>query len=354
MVYNAIGLMSGSSLDGLDIAFVELTEIAGKWTYELKASACVPYTEEWKEKLKNASSMSVAQFLDLHTAYGRYLGAEVVQFIEAHQLFHKVHFIASHGHTAYHNPATQTSFQLGDGASIAAVSGLKVISDLRNKDVAYGGQGAPIVPMAEQLLWKEYDLCLNLGGIANLTVNHAPVIAFDICPCNQVLDYLAQKNGKTFDAEGNMAALGNVDTSILAQLENLDYYQINGPKSLANQYSQELITLLDKLEVNDALATASEHIATEISKHLQENTTTETKLLITGGGALNTFLIQKLVTKNPQLNIIVADEATIKFKEAIAMALLGALRWMEQDTVLASVTGAEKNSVGGALWLNDY
>lgn len=354
MVYNAIGLMSGSALDGLDIAFVELTEIAGKWSYELKASACIPYEEAWKEQLKNASTLSVPQFLDLHTAYGRLLGTEVVKFIEAHQLFHKVHFIASHGHTAYHNPATQTSFQLGDGASIAAVSGIKVISDLRNKDVAYGGQGAPIVPMAEQLLWKEFDLCLNLGGIANLTVNRTPVKAFDICPCNQVLDYFAQKVGKAFDAEGNLAASGNVVEAILVQLGNLDYYQIKGPKSLANPYSQELIRLLDKLEIKDALATAIEHIATEISKCLQENKTTEAKLLITGGGALNTFLIQKLVAKNPQLNIIVADEATIKFKEAIAMALLGALRWMEQDTVLASVTGAEKNSVGGALWLNDY
>ncbi|MBX9448498.1 MAG: anhydro-N-acetylmuramic acid kinase [Taibaiella sp.] len=352
MVYHVLGLMSGSSLDGLDIALVELSEIGGQWTFELKTAECVPYQEDWINKLKNAPKLAVPDFLELHTAYGRYLGSQVNEFIQKHQLQHKIHFISSHGHTAYHQPAVFTSFQLGDGASIAAVTGLTVISDLRNKDVALGGQGAPIVPVAEQLLWKEYPLCLNIGGIANLTVNTHPPLAYDICPANQVLNHFAALAGKSYDENGSLAAAGTVNPAVLAQLEQLDYYRQPAPKSLDNTYSQNAVDLLDHLSPTDALATATAHIAHQVSTQIRKYAVPESKLLITGGGALNEYLVSLIQDELPQVIIEKADHAVIEFKEAIAMALIGALRWREEENVLASVTGASKSSVGGAIWVN--
>lgn len=354
MVYLAIGLMSGSSLDGLDIAYVELIETAGKWEFQLQSAESIPYSEEWKTKLKNAAQMPISEFLELHTAYGRLLGTEVNKFIEKHDLYHKVHFITSHGHTAYHNPQAQTSFQLGDGASIAATTGIKVISDLRNKDVAFGGQGAPIVPIAEQILWKDYQLCLNIGGIANITINKDSLIAFDICPANQVLNYFAQAQGMAYDQDGAIAASGNVDATVLASLNALEYYQQSAPKSLANSYSQKLIEKLNDLSIEDALATASEHIAVQISAQIAKYGSAGDRLLITGGGAFNKHLVDLIQAKNPNIEIEEAEADIIEYKEAIAMTLIGGLRWMEKENVISSVTGAQKSSIGGALWLNEY
>lgn len=352
MVYNVIGLMSGSSLDGLDIAFVELTEIAGNWTFDLQAAACIPYSEEWLTRLKQAPQMSVPDFLQLHTAYGRYLGDSVNEFIESNQLHHRTHFIASHGHTVFHDPKTQTSFQLGDGASIAAITNLTVISDLRNKDIALGGQGAPIVPIADRMLWPSFQACLNIGGIANITINQDNPIAFDICPANQVLNYYAQQAGKEYDDEGMMALEGIVHQSVLSQLSTLDYYQQSAPKSLANTYSAELIALLNSLSTHDALATMVAHIAMETKRALAPYIKENDQLLITGGGAFNKYLVAEIQAAIPEVSVIVPEEMTIQYKEAIAMALFGALRWREEVNVLNSVTGASKNSVGGALWVN--
>src|SRR5688572_1989362 len=188
MVYRAIGLMSGSSLDGLDIAFAEFHENAGKWSYELKKTACYSYDEEWTERLKNATKLPALDYQLLHTSYGHYIGQKLVDFIEEHQLHYQVSLIASHGHTVFHVPSKKMTSQLGDGAAIAAKTGLPVVTDLRALDVALGGQGAPIVPIGEKILLKDHDYFLNLGGIANISVNTDPYIAFDICPANRVLN----------------------------------------------------------------------------------------------------------------------------------------------------------------------
>jgi len=353
MVYNVIGVMSGSSLDGLDIAYVEITEIGGQWSFELLHSQCHPYEASLYNDLKNVMSLPLSQFLELHTRLGRYIGEQINIFIEKNKLEHKVHLIASHGHTAYHNPANHTSFQLGDGATIAAVTQLNVVSDLRNKDVALHGQGAPIVPIADRYFWNDYDFCLNIGGIANVTINSDTPQAFDICTANQVLNHFAQSQGLAFDTDGQLAQSGQVSSDLLAVLNQHDYFQQPGPKSLSNTFAQFYIDTLQKLSAADAIATMTEHIAVQVAQHLQAFITHPSqKLLITGGGAHNKYLIERIQYHCGDLNIDILDPQIVDFKEAIAMALIGVLRWREETNVLSSVTGATTDSVGGALWVN--
>lgn len=357
MVYNVIGLMSGSSLDGLDIAYTQLTEIAGKWSFEILNADCIKYDSVLSHQLKNARNLSVPEFLNLHTYFGKFIATEVLRFIDAHQLQHKVHFIASHGHTVWHDPANGTSTQIGDGATIAALTALPVISDLRNIDVALGGQGAPIVPIADQLLLADYDFCLNIGGIANVTINDENPLAFDISPANQLLNYFANKAGKDYDAEGMLARSGNVDSTALSAINGLPFYQQIGPKSLDNAFAQEhVLPALESLSAEDGLATATQHIAMQIVAALSpyHNGASTKKLLITGGGAHNTFLVETLTNELDKVNIAVTvpEANVINYKEAIAMALIGTLRWREEQNVLHSVTGATRSSVGGALWLS--
>lgn len=363
MVYNVIGIMSGSSLDGLDIAYVQFHEAGGKWTMELLQGACYPYSSEWEEKLRHCTALSAADYLLLHSAYGRYIGEQVNAFIHAYQLEHKVHMIASHGHTSFHMPSQFMTAQLGDGAAIAAVTGLPVISDLRAMDVAFGGQGAPIVPMGEKLLLPDYPFLLNLGGIANLSVRAGErYIAFDSCAANRVLNMLAADAGKTYDEDGKLAAAGSVDESLLAELDRLDYYQQHYPKSLANDFGTDRVYPMIRaagIATEDALRTYVTHICRQIVRDLgavasNEGISTDgAKLLVTGGGALNGFLVDSLNQELQSLGMTAEkpDNSLIEYKEAIIMALLGVLRWREEYTVLASVTGASRNSIGGALWL---
>ena len=237
MVYRAIGLMSGSSLDGLDIAFVEFHESSGTWQYIIKAAECIPYNEIWIEKLKTATSLNALDYQLLHTGYGHYAGSMVNEFIRKNDLQYQVQLIASHGHTTFHMPGKKMTAQLGDGAAIAAITGINVVSDLRAMDVALNGQGAPIVPVGEKLLLGNYDFFLNLGGIANISYRHPEkYIAFDICPANRVLNMLANDSGKPFDDGGQMAAGGSVQPELLNILNGLEYYRLPYPKSLANDF----------------------------------------------------------------------------------------------------------------------
>jgi anhydro-N-acetylmuramic acid kinase len=357
MVYHVIGLMSGSSLDGLDIAYIELTEIAGKWSFEFIHTDCIAYNTELAQQLKAARTLPVPEFLNLHTFFGRFIATEINKFIERNELFHKVHFIASHGHTVWHDPSSKTSTQIGDGASIAALTGLAVISDLRNIDVALGGQGAPIVPIADQLLFADFEYCLNLGGIANMTINRSNPIAFDICPANQILNYFANKAGLDFDRDGALGRSGKVHNEKLSMADSHAYYQQAAPKSLDNSFAvNELLPLLDNLSPEDGLATTVHHIVTQIVSAIKPyvNEDTPQKMLLTGGGAHNTFLIEKIAAAVKSLNIevTVPDTTIVDYKEALAMALMGALRWREEQNVLNTVTGAQRSSVGGALWLS--
>jgi anhydro-N-acetylmuramic acid kinase len=366
MVYKAIGLMSGSSLDGLDIVYTHLQETAGKWGFEIINVDCYPYTREWMEKLKQATSLNALDYQLLHAEYGHYTGEQVNRFIEAYSLQHKVDLVASHGHTTFHVPAKMMTAQLGDGAAIAAVTGLPVVSELRAMDVALGGQGAPIVPIGEKLLLHEYPLLLNLGGIANISANMGnEYVAFDICAANRVLNLLAAKEGKEYDEEGNMAAAGKINEHLLQALNNFEYYGKGYPKSLANDFGTgSVFPLVEQyaLATEDALRTYVYHIAMQV-KHaigmilrdekLQTSPFIERQLLVTGGGALNTFLVNTLqqALKEEMIEVIVPEKNLVNYKEALIMALIGVLRWREEYNVLSSVTGASRSSIGGALWL---
>ncbi len=349
--------MSGSSLDGLDIAFVDLLHQGGAWSFEIVAADCYEYTAEWKEKLQNAIHLNALDYQLLHAEYGHYLGREVNRFIEANNLHYKVALIASHGHTTFHVPPKMTA-QLGDGAAIAAETGLPVVSDLRALDVAFGGQGAPIVPIGEKFLLKDFDYYLNLGGIANLSFRQQDAyIAFDVCPANRVLNLLIAKEGKEYDSGGEMAATGIVNEPLLMQLNDLPYYGQPYPKSLANNFgTDDVFPLVSEtgLPTADALRTYVEHIVQQLKAAINPRPqTTNTKLLVTGGGAFNTFLIQRLSAELQDYNIevIVPDANLVQYKEALVMAFIGILRWRQEYNVLSSVTGASRNSIGGALWI---
>jgi anhydro-N-acetylmuramic acid kinase len=270
-----------------------------------------------------------------------------------------VQLISSHGHTVFHAPDKGFTAQLGDGAAIAAVTEINVVSDLRALDVALNGQGAPIVPMGEKLLWKGYDYFLNIGGIANLSVNKDKYIAYDTCPANRVLNMLAQETGCEYDRDGALAAKGNINNELLDRLNALDYYELPAPKSLDNSFGTDIIYPLIKssgVNSEDALHTYVAHIVFQIRKAIMnvsaENISPK-KILVTGGGAFNVFLIEQLSGALAQLNIktIAPEENLVKYKEALIMALLGILRWREENTVLNSVTGATRSSIGGAVWM---
>jgi anhydro-N-acetylmuramic acid kinase len=360
MLYRTIGLMSGSSLDGLDIVFAEFYENAGNWNFEIKAANCYEYSNEWKVRLQNATSLSALDYQLLHTEYGHYLGREINRFIEENNLHYQVGLIASHGHTTFHVPSKKMTAQLGDGSAIAAETKLPVVSDLRSLDVAFGGQGAPIVPIGEKLLLKDYSMFLNLGGIANISFNLPDkYIAYDVCPANRVLNLIATLVNKDFDEGGQMAALGNVNEALLNKLNAFEYYQQPYPKSLANNFgTDEIFPLLKSfgLPHNDLLRTYVEHIFQQIKFAVADNYKLQTanhKLFITGGGAFNSFLIERLIEELSATGIeaVVPGENLIKYKEALIMGFIGVLRWRQEYNVLSSVTGAERDSIGGAIWI---
>ena len=393
MVYKVIGLMSGSSLDGLDIAYVELQERAATnrqapraWEYDLVKTACYPYSEEWRERLAGATRLPALEYQLLHVDYGRYLGERVLQFIEENGLHYRVQLIVSHGHTTFHDPARRMTAQLGDGAALAAVTRINVVSDLRAMDVALGGQGAPIVPIGEKLLLPGYDLFLNLGGIANIS-RHGGVteiageetvgegvgvskkfVAFDVCPANRVLNALAATAGMEYDMDGALAAAGGVDLGLLDRLSALKYYADPYPKSLANEFGTETVLPLVRaamsagLSTADALRTYVEHIAEQVERAVEQLLGSRcdaplgrqdrgaAKMLVTGGGAHNTFLVERLRARLG-VEVVVPAAALVDYKEALIMALIGVLRWREENNVLASVTGASRDSIGGAVWI---
>lgn len=360
MVYRAIGLMSGSSLDGLDIAFVEFQENAGKWKFEILETACAGYSQEWMHRLNGATGLSAVEYQLLHIDYGHWLGQQVNNFIEEHGLQYKVALIASHGHTTFHIPSKKMTAQLGDGASIAAETQLPVVSDLRSLDLAFGGQGAPIVPIGEKLLLNEYSYFLNLGGIANISADTDRYIAFDVCPANKVLNLLAAEKGKSYDAEGQMAGSGKINNELLQELNDQDYYRQPFPKSLANDFGTDHIYPLIKqksISTEDALRTYVEHIAIQIKNSLQpfssgEKPGNKIQLLVTGGGALNDFMVKVLRNHLSEIDIevVIPEKNLINFKEATIMALIGVLRWRQEYNVFSSVTGSKRDSIGGALW----
>ena len=361
MVYRVIGLMSGSSLDGLDIAFVEFHEQGGKWSYTIQHSDCYPYSPEWTRRLRDATQLSAREYQLLHVDYGHYLGHQVNAFIDAHKIHYQVALISSHGHTTFHDPARGMTAQLGDGAALAAETKLPVVTDLRAMDIAFGGQGAPIVPIGEKLLLPEYSMFLNIGGIANITLSatDGQYIAFDICAANRVLNMLAQELGSPYDRGGAFAAEGQLYEPLLQQLNNLDYYKHAYPKSLANEFGTAVVYPMIKsagIAPVRALHTYAVHIAQQTAasvKMLGDRLPAgDRKMLITGGGAFNDFLVNEIRKALAPLGVepVVPAGSLVNYKEALIMAFIGVLRWRQEYNVLSSVTGAGRDSIGGALW----
>lgn len=347
--WRAIGLMSGTSLDGLDICYCHLSKNDNQWGYKILQTETIAYPQNWTSSLKNCMQFSGLELMQLDADLGVYFGQCVHSFLKKYGIA-DVDFIASHGHTVFHQPEKGFTTQIGSGAHIAHTTGIQVINDFRTMDVAKGGNGAPLVPIGDKLLFAEYDACLNLGGIANISfeTEHGRM-AFDISPFNLVLNALANEKGLPYDDAGKLAKSGQVNQTLLEQLNNLPYYSTNGPKSLGKEWIDHTffpIVELTKIPTEDKLATCSLHFAQQLQYALPHNTN---NILITGGGAHNTFFTETISTLL-KAKITIPSAEIIEFKEALTFAFLGALRLNNQTNALASVTGASSDSCTGVIY----
>ncbi|MFA4852433.1 MAG: anhydro-N-acetylmuramic acid kinase [Bacteroidales bacterium] len=349
--YKVIGVMSGTSLDGVDIAYCNFSEDNSKWSYCIEYAETFPYSDTWKETLSTLDNSTAFRFVSVHKEYGHFLGKLVSDFIAKHHILPD--FVASHGHTIFHQPDKRITCQIGDGAAIAAECGIPVVCDFRSVDVALGGQGAPLVPIGDKFLFPDFDYCLNLGGFANISYEcNAKRIAFDISPVNIVLNRIAENSGKAYDDNGNLASAGYVNRELLNMLNDLEYYKKIHPKSLGKEWVMQYFNpLIDKFNLpdEDKLCTICEHIAFQIASvvNLAENK----NMLVTGGGAYNSFLIVRL-EEYCKCKIIIPDAKTIEYKEALIFAFLGVLRMNNKNNSLSSVTGATRDNISGAVYLS--
>lgn len=347
--FKVIGIMSGTSLDGVDLAGCEFFEIDGKWNFRIVAAETFPYDDLWLSKLKNAHVFSGFELTRLHVDYGRFLGKLAYNFMFSHRFTPA--FIASHGHTIFHQPGSGLTLQIGSGAEIAAHTRITTICDFRTLDVALGGQGAPLVPIGDQLLFGDYRFCLNIGGFSNISYDDDNQrVAFDVCPANIILNWLAGKTGKLFDENGQIAAAGNLIPNLFQQLNQLEYFHTSPPKSLGREWMEsEVLPLFEITEYNiaDMLRTMVEHIAYQVAKVTKNSEAAQ--ILVTGGGAKNKFLIER-ISGLTHHNVIIPDNMIIDYKEALVFAFLGVLRILQQPNCLASVTGATSDSSGGAVY----
>ena len=338
--------MSGTSLDGLDICYAKFQNITN-WEFEILKTETIPYSPEWKNRLQNAILLSAEDLLALDKEYGFYLGEKTQEFISKNNIT-DLDFIASHGHTVFHQPQRKFTLQIGDGRAIKLTTKKPVIYDFRSQDVLMGGNGAPLVPIGDELLFSQYDACLNLGGFSNISLqkNHQR-IAFDISPVNVVLNYFAEKLGKNYDENGDFARNGAINFKILEELNTLTFYQKPAPKSLGVEFvNSEIFPLLKDEIPENIIATFTEHIAEQIAKVFNDNQLKT--VLVTGGGTFNTYLLEKIREKS-QTELIVPDENIINFKEALIFAFMGVLRLRNEVNVLCSATGSSENHCSGIL-----
>ena len=338
--------MSGTSLDGLDICYAKFQNFTN-WEFEIIKTETIPYSLEWKNRLQNAILLSAEDLLALDKEYGFYLGEKTQEFISKNNIT-DLDFIASHGHTVFHQPQRKFTLQIGDGRAIKLTTKKPVIYDFRSQDVLMGGNGAPLVPIGDELLFSQYDACLNLGGFSNISLqkNHQR-IAFDISPVNVVLNYFAEKLGKNYDENGDFARNGAINFKILEELNTLTFYQKPAPKSLGVEFvNSEVLPLLKDETPENIIATFTEHIAEQIAKVFNDNQLKT--VLVTGGGTFNTYLLEKIREKS-QTELIVPDENIINFKEALIFAFMGVLRLRNEVNVLCSATGSSENHCSGIL-----
>jgi anhydro-N-acetylmuramic acid kinase len=350
-VLTGIGLMSGTSTDGLDIIAVTFEYKNDKIHYSVHESTTFEYNDEWRERLLNASKLSGLELRKLDIDFGLWMAEQVIAFSSNKNW--KVDYIASHGHTVFHQPSNGFTLQIGNGAAIASKTGISTICDFRQGDISLGGQGAPLVPIGDELLFNDYTYCLNLGGFANVSyTENGRRIAFDISPLNVVLNEISRRIGMEFDLNGQLASEGKIISALLNQLNSIDYYKQKAPKSLGtewvNTFINPILDLFKEESVPDLLATLGCHFAEQIGNQLQM----EGKTLVTGGGAKNTWLINQII-KSTVSTMEIPTVNLIDNKESLIFALLGYLRYREEPNNIPSVTGAQRKISGGAIYLGN-
>lgn len=343
---SAIGLMSGTSLDGLDICYCTF-EKDQMWHYKILAAETFPYDELWQEKLKNATQIKSDELAALHADYGFYLGEKVAEFCKKYSI-EKTDVVGSHGHTVFHQPKKKYTVQIGDGRAIKQRCGFPVVYDFRTQDVLLGGQGAPLVPIGDKLLFNQYDACLNIGGFSNISFDkHKKRLAFDISPVNTILNHYAEKLGKKFDENGFFAKNGSVNPELLLALNRLEYYHQKPPKSLGTEWLQEQVfPLLETYDPQTIIATFTKHTAFQISKVFTDFGLR--KILATGGGVHNTYLME-LMKQETGAEIVIESQQLSDFKEALIFALMAVLKIVGENNILASATGSLHDHSSGIL-----
>ena len=347
--FNVIGVMSGTSLDGVDIVYVKFIQNES-WSFKIINSKTYKYEDSTADILNEISKKSLEEIKEIDVEYSKKLAKIINEFIDEFSI-NKIDFVSSHGHTAIHDPSNLITYQMGNLSTLSTEINQKVICDFRVQDVKLGGEGAPLVPVGEKYLFHEYDSFINLGGFANIS-NHKgeSLIAYDICPVNIVLNNLSKKIGKDFDNKGSIASSGKLILNLYEELEKLEYYQSSPPKSLGIEWVDEnIFPLINKYfdyPIEDLLNTLSNHIANQISNNLKDLD----KVLVTGGGAYNDYLIDIIRSKTDS-EIIIPSKNIIEFKEALIFAFLGVLRYLNINNCYSSVTGASKDHCSGKIFL---
>ena len=345
----AIGIMSGTSLDGLDLCYAEFI-FDDKWGFKIIATEFVPYDEKWRQSLSNAHLLSQEKLDSLHKDFGQFTADCANGFLDSSQL-PRPDLICSHGHTVFHDPKNGITVQIGDGNAISESTGITCVSDFRTLDVELGGEGAPLVPIGDEFLFAEYDACLNLGGFSNISFRaENERRAFDVCPGNIILNPLANKLGKEYDENGEIARSGTIDQELLDKLNSLPLYSQSPRPSLAREWiEQSVLPLVEGsgASLQNKIATATEHAAQQIALVINQKAK-HGRTLVTGGGAKNKFLIERLSTLS-EGEIVIPEPEIVDFKEALIFAFLGVLKWHKQTNVLRSVTGASRDSSSGGI-----
>jgi len=346
--YFVIGVMSGTSLDGIDLAYIHFKK-GDKWSYKIIKAETIVYDEVWESKLRAGVGYSKNQLDDLDESYTKLLAEVINGFIEKYQI-KNIDAVCSHGHTILHQPENKITLQIGNLAALSQLINQNVVCDFRVQDVQLGGQGAPLVPIGDQLLFSEYTYCVNLGGFSNIsTALNNERIAYDICPVNIVLNHYVQKTGVSYDNEGSIAASGVVNQSLLKKLNSLSYYNESPPKSLGLEWVKSIIIpLIDsyELSIKEILRTFVEHAAFQIGSVLIKN---KSSVLFTGGGVYNLFLMKR-ISEYSIAEIVIPGAELIENKEAVIFGFLGVLKLREEINVLASVTGAKNNHSSGMVY----
>ena len=352
--YKVIGIMSGSSMDGVDIALCHINEDNGAYSFTIEQAETIEYNEKWRVRLSQLRKADSLAYAKTDVFYGHYLGQLVNDFIAKHQV--KVDLVASHGHTVFHYPESLITRQVGDGASLSAICNLPVVTDFRSMDVAKGGQGAPLVAIGDELFFSQYDYCLNLGGFANISGKIGQYrVSFDISPANIILNRTARDLNLEYDNNGEIAAQGSINYAMLENLNKIDYYNLPFPKSLNRDWiNSELWQIVkegDKLSPQDKMKTFVDHIAYQIANsidYLSQKQSEGKRVLVTGGGAYNKTLMEH-IQSHSDATFEIPDNKLVEFKESLIFALMGVLRIQNKTNIYKTFTGAKSDSISGSL-----